>query len=186
VLAALLAAPGCAPAAGDGAPGGEPLGPLAGMRPLARLERSELSTGLKSESPGGFHVGIFASEEPLLGSVSYAWLPLEERATGGDVDAHWLDAGLGVGLPLARGDPAVAPLARVAAGASVLFLDFERNSCDTCAAGMYARAGLGLWTREKRFGLEVFGDLHGWIGVDGHGLQTAWAATAGFSVIVRF
>lgn len=156
-----------------------------GARPLAHLDRTLLPSDLELRDPGGLHVSLVAVSL-FSGEVSLNYLPLEEEG-GREVEVIWLDAGLGGAVPLVESEEApLVPAVRITVGPSLLYMDFERGGYDTGGFGLFGRVGLGLWEREARFGLEAFGDLHGWVGGDSHQIQAAWAATLGLNLFVRF
>jgi hypothetical protein len=161
-------------------------GVVLGFRPLVHMDRTLLREDLDLQGAGGIHAGMAAGGGPLLGTMSLNYVPLEGEDSDEDVDAYWFDAGLSGAIPLTDDEPALTPALRIGIGPSLLFMDFERSTYDTGGIGFFLRTGLGLWGREERFALEAIGDVHGWVGVDSHQTQAAWAGTVGVQLVVRF
>jgi len=158
------------------------MGLMAGWRPLAHVDRSHLNANLELDDAGGLDVSFVAGQRPLAMSVSAAYVPMEEEHTGRDVDCLWLDAGLGVGT----GPPGAwrEVVFHATAGPSLLLMDFERGDDDTMGLGVFGRGGVGYcW---GRLGMEVFGDLHGWLGTDSKDSHAAWAASLGLNAFFSF
>jgi hypothetical protein len=157
------------------------MGLMPGWRPLVHVDRTHLDTDLELEGDGGLDLSFVAAHE-LAFSVSASYVPMEEEDTGRDVDCFWLDAGLGVG-----GGPPVwdrGPVLYATAGPSFFVMHGEGGAPDMIAFGGFGRAGVGYcW---GRLGLEVFGDIHGWLGGDSDDAQAAWAASLGVSASLSF
>jgi hypothetical protein len=182
---AALASAGCASGRYPG-PGHRPLVEFtAGWRPLAHVNRTHLERDLELDDPGGFDASFVFGDavQALVLSGSAGYAPMEEEDTGRDVDCFWVDAGLGgrggTGLPGEEWQF----LWHATAGPSLLVMEFERGGHDTVGLGAFGRAAVGLCWRQQ-VGLELFGDLHGWVGADSDDAQAAWAASLGVNVFV--
>jgi hypothetical protein len=154
----------------------------AGWRPLVHLDRTDLDRDLELDDPGGFDAAIGAVFI-VAADVSASYAPMEEEDTGRDVDCFWLDAGFGLGTAGPPGE-AFQGLLHATIGPSLFVMEGEGGAPDMLGLGAFLRAGIGVtW---QQVGLEVFGDLHGWLGGDSDDFQAAWAASLGVNLLVLF
>jgi hypothetical protein len=147
------------------------------------IERTDLPEDLELDGPMGYELGLFVADQ-AQGRVSLTYIPLEEEDSDRDVDAYWLDWSGGQSYSL-WGGPLFGAL-RYEIGPSLLFMDFERSTYDTFGLGGLARGIFGVYFSKPQLGIELSGDVHGWVGADSHDPQAAWAATLGINVTVKF
>jgi hypothetical protein len=149
-------------------------------RPLVYAERSDLDDDLEQRSAGGFELSLFADidDDVMIGGALAVEL-YEQEDSGRDVELYRLDAGAGTAVTRSFFR------AGVMVGSSLVFMDFERETYDTWAAGMFARGSLSLgpWAR---WSVGVHADLHGWLGLDKHGFQSAWGTAFGAQISFWF
>lgn len=158
---------------------------LASVRPLIHIERSNMGSKIEMDGDMGRELAFsrYASEGGS-GDVlaAFTYLPLNTRSGDRDLRVYWLDALVSQRLALDNGPPVYF---RYGLGWSLLFMDYDSEERDTFGLGAVTRLGVG-YQFIKNAGVEVFGDLHGWMGYDGDQDQSAWAASVGLSVYVSF
>jgi hypothetical protein len=161
---------------------------FASFVPAALVDRTHAPGELELRYAGGFAAGVTLWGQGITGVISANYLPLEDNSTNEHVDAFWIDAGVGGFERLGSGHSRIAPFARFHGGPSLMLLDYaDENSRDLFAAGGYASCGVGLMDgSNSRWGVEIFGDVHGWVGADAHQIQAAYALRAGASLVIRF
>lgn len=158
-----------------------------GLRPLIHVERTDLDSSLDLDGPGAFEVGFVVLGGEIAQSCWLGYAPLEEKGTGRDVGCYWLDLGGGFTSSSADLPESDRPslVTHWEVGPSLTFMDFEKNTYDTVGVGGFARLTFDLRLCH-RVGAYISGDIHGWLGVDAHGAQSAWATSLGMGLVVRF
>jgi HEAT repeat protein len=152
-----------------------------GVTPLAAVGRTGLDSDLELEEPGAFDATVLLGVEngAIFTQVGYA--ALSEHDTGKHVGSTQIGLGFGFhDFPLPGKSRAGLTL-----GYTLLFLDFEDRDRDTLGFGMFCRPAvhLHLW---RRWGLDLYADARGWVGLDRDGLHLAGSAGLGASVICSF
>jgi hypothetical protein len=149
-------------------------------RPLIYVERSDLDDDPEPRSAGGFELSLFADvEEPVMIGGALGLEFYEQEDSDRDVELYRLDAGAGAALTRSYFR------AEVLVGSGLMFMDFERQKYDTYAVGMFARGGLSLGPL-ARWSVGIHADLHGWLGLDETGFQSAWGAAFGAQISFWF
>jgi hypothetical protein len=170
--------------------GNEPLfGLIASFKPLVKLERTDGPAMLDMDHPLGYEIGLLVADQStnddMMGRFSVSYTLMKEDADDDrPVHAYWIDWSGGFVRPFWDGP--LFPAARWEAGVSFLFADYERDTYDTYGLGAVGRMALGVYTQEYRVGLEVSGDARGYVGMDGHGFQSAWGCSLGVSVMLNY
>lgn len=181
--AAALGAAGCEPL---GSPYDEQASVLGSVRPLVHLSRTHLARELEMEGDMALELAVTRNSPQGDVLAAFIYLPLNERNTGRDVRCYLLDALISERLSLAGENRGLPVYFRFGLGWSLLYMDFEEDSNrDTWALGAVTRMGVGVQFT-KFAGIEAFGDLHGWGGMDEDRVQGAWAASVGLTVYVAF
>jgi hypothetical protein len=157
---------------------------FAGVRPLAWGGRSGLDGRLELKDDLGFEVAgtipFYASEV----GVAFSRLPMTDDETGEEVDMYWLDLLASGRVRFTEQDVGSPFYARLGMGYSLMFMDME-DGHDMVGFGGNARLGLGSCMGEHA-GVEVFGDLHGWVGRDAEEFRAAWVTGLGVVFFVAF
>jgi hypothetical protein len=156
-----------------------------GVKWLLKVERSDLPEKLKADWMLIPDLTMSLAGDRTWGPVVVLEVaPLEEDESGRSVLLYQADVGAGYVQPLWAG--AVSGKLRVAAGPSMMFMDFEGRSYDTLGFGLFGHAALGFYSRNGSVGLEANADLHGWVGLDFPDFQSAWSSALGVGLVIRF
>ncbi|MHC4249110.1 MAG: hypothetical protein ACYS9X_08285 [Planctomycetota bacterium] len=155
-----------------------------GWEPLAAQGRTGVDAELSSD--GSVDVGatysmvVKAAGQPatlLLMHFALGYSSRREDGSGGNAHWTWFDGGVAVAQ--ARGGPGFA------LGVSLAHLDSTQDGYDSFGPGGFAR-GFYRLHGESRVGLKFHGELHGWVGFGGEGVDLAGRAAAGLSLVAIF
>jgi len=149
-------------------------------------ERSDLGTDLQSSgtaitytytsefdvcTPPGLHQLV----------VRGGYTPLELASTSEEAAAYFADLGLGGAARFGKS----RLFARWALGLSLGALAFDTSQPTTVGVGYWGRAGIGVHVSPSA-AIELFGDVHGWLGFDSDGFRTAGLSSAGLTIAFLF
>jgi len=155
-----------------------------GVEPLSAQGRTGLDSDLESDDSVG--VGITYStvvKAPGHGSTAmllHVGLGHESpRAEGAGGKAHWTWFDGGMAIAEVRGGPGYA------LGFSLAYLDSVLAGRNAFGPGGFAR-GFYRLHGESRVGLEIYGEVHGWVVFDNEGASLAGRAAAGLCLVAIF
>ena len=157
----------------------------AGAAPYVSASRTDLGADMKARDDVGFEFGIgipfgFGQShmDDLHLLVEFGLSRLTDSAKGLEAMLSRLD--------LAGGALFFSDKYSLQGGLSIMHLDFDDDSRDMLGAGIFFRAGLVFPLFRKRGGLQLYADIHGWLGGDDHGFQAAGSRSAGVKVVLFF
>ena len=127
---------------------------------------------------------IVGGVQPRMRLYAFNHMPMDGERSGDDFDFYWLDAVASQRVRFTEADHGSPLYFRWGVGWSLLYLDAEEEH-DMGGAGLVGRLGLGSCFGSHA-GVEVFGDVHGWVGLDADDARAAWGASLGISLFIAF